>query len=146
MTQPLRLIALDADDLAIFSANLQDATIVVADMTFMPKPKRFVMVGKRYDWVKASAGVCERCATGVHFERVLGVARIGFDQAEAERELNLLAIHFTPTDAPAGRIVMTFSGGIAIRLEVECLEARMSDLGARWSCDTPAAHPVAEEA
>jgi hypothetical protein len=27
---------------------------------------------------------------------------------------------------------LVFSGGCAVRLEVECLEARMADLGPRW--------------
>ena len=138
----LRLFALDEEDLAILSANLQDARIEVADLAYLPKEKRFALAGKRFDWVKAAAGGCERCATGLHFERVLGVARSGFEQSEAQRVLNLLSIHFEPTDAPAGRIVLTFSGQAAVRLEVECIEAQMRDLGPRWPCDKQPAHPV----
>ena len=43
--------------------------------------------------------------------------------------LNLLAIEFVEHDAPAGTVTLTFSGGAAIRLEVECLEAELVDLG-----------------
>lgn len=143
MTKTLRLVALDEDDLAILSANLQDALIAVADMTYLPQTKRFVLVGKRYDWVKAGDGICERCATGLHFERVLAVARTGFGQDDAGRVLNLLAIHFEPTDAPAGHIGLTFSGGAAIRLTVECLEAQMRDLGDRWPCESQPVHDAA---
>ena len=139
---PLRLVALDEDDLAILSAHLQDAQIPVAELAYLPSQKRFVLAGKRFDWVKAAAGGCERCAVGLHFERVLGVARVGFTQAETERVLNLLAVHFRPIDAPAGHITLTFSGGSAIRLEVECLEAQMRDLGPRWPCDKQPAHPL----
>ncbi len=139
---PLRLVALDEDDLAILSANLQDALIPVPEIAFLPAEKRFALAGKRFDWVKAAAGGCERCATGLHFERVLSVARAGFGQDESERVLNLLAVAFTPTDAPAGHVTLTFSGGAAIRLEVECLEASMADLGERWPCDKQPAHPV----
>ena len=32
-------------------------------------------------------------------------------------------------DAPAGTVTLTFSGGGVIRLEVECLEAELADLG-----------------
>ena len=140
--EPASLVALDEDDLAVLSANLQDALIPVPDMAYLPGEKRFALAGKRFDWVKANAGGCERCATGLHFERVLGVSRSGFAQDEAERVLNLLAIHFEPTDAPAGHVVLTFSGHAAIRLEVECIEAQMRDLGPRWPCDKPREHPV----
>jgi hypothetical protein len=146
MTRSLRLVALDEDDLAVLSANLQDALIAVQDMAYLPRLKRFALAGKRFDWVKAAAGACERCAAGLHFERVLAVSRTGFDQSEGERVLNLLAIHFEPTDAPAGVVTLTFSGGAALRLKVECLEAQMSDLGPRWDCATQPAHPVAERA
>lgn len=144
MTNPLRLVALDDDDLAVVSANLQDALIAVADMAYLPQAKRFAMVGKRFDWVKAGAGVIERCATGLHFERVLGVSRTGFLQEESERVLNLLAVHFKPGDAPAGHVHLAFSGGAGVRLEVECLEAQMRDLGDRFVCDKQPAHPIEE--
>ena len=139
---PLRLVALDEDDLAVLSANLQDALIPVPEIAFLPAEKRFALAGKRFDWAKAAAGGCERCATGLHFERVLSVARAGFGQDESDRVLNLLAVAFTPTDAPAGHVTLTFSGGAAIRLEVECLEAGMADLGERWPCNKQPAHPV----
>lgn len=139
---PLRLVALDEDDLAVFSANLQDALIPVPDMAYLPREKRFALAGKRFDWVAAAAGGCERCAIGLHFERVLGVARAGFTQGETARVLNLLAVAFTPGDAPAGQVTLTFSGGAAIRLDVECLEARLADLGERYPCDKPQPHPV----
>ena len=146
MTEALRLVALDEEDLAVLSAHLQDALIAVSDMTYLQPSRRFVLVGKRFDWVKAGAGTIERCATGLHFERVLTVARSGFEQSESDRTLNLLAIHFEPTDAPAGHVRLTFSGGAALRLEVECLEAQMRDLGPRWCCDKQPAHPVSEDA
>ena len=140
---PLRLVALDEDDLAILSANLQDAQIPVPEIAYLPAEKRFAMAGRRFDWVKAAAGGCERCATGVHFDRVLAVSHAGFGRHESGRVLNLLAVAFTPTDAPAGHVTLTFSGGAAIRLEVECLEAGMADLGERWPCNKQPAHPVA---
>jgi hypothetical protein len=146
MTNPLRLVALDEDDLAVVSANLQDALIAVVDMIYLPQVKRFAIVGKRFDWVKAGAGTIERCATGLHFERVLGVARTGFVQEDSERVLNLLAVRFAPSEAPAGTIQLTFSGGAAVRLQVECIEAQMRDLGPRWNCDTQPAHPLDEPA
>ena len=139
----LKLAALDAEDLAVISAHLQDATVRIGDMAYLPKSRRFVFVAARFDWVRALAGACERCRTGLHFERVFKVARSGFD-LEPDRVLNLLAIMFTPGHAPSGTITLTFSGGAAIRLDVECIEAALSDIGPRWSVEDKPGHVTLE--
>ena len=56
--------------------------------------------------------------------------------------LNLLAVEFAETDAPAGVVTLTFSGGPALRLEVECLEAELADLGPTWTAAGCPAHPA----
>ena len=130
----LKLAALDAEDLSVFSAHLQDATVRVADMAYLPKTKRFALVASRFDWSLNRTGPCQRCATGLHFERVLRVRRHGFDQ-DPERVLNLLAIVFVTDEAPSGTIVLTFSDAAAVRLDVECIEAALQDIGPRWDVD-----------
>jgi hypothetical protein len=132
MVEDLRLVAFDSDDLAIVSANLQDALIRVGDMTYLPRSKRFALVAARFDWVAATKGKMERCYTGLHFERVLKAGRRGFEQQVPGTMLNLLSISFTQTAEPAGEVVLTFSGGAAVRLAVECLEAQLRDIGPRW--------------
>lgn len=133
---PLKIAALDPEDLAILSAHLQDAEIRVGDMAYLPAARRFALVGARFDWYAAGRGRCERCQTGLHFERVSRVQRAGFDQ-DPDTMLTLLAASFMPTDGPAGIVVLHFSGDGAIRLEVECLEAALSDIGPRWRCGNP---------
>ena len=142
MAGSLRLIALDEEDLEIISANLQDAVIRIGDMAYLPRSKRFALVASRFDWVCAETGSKERCQTGLHFERGLKVARSGFDQGAAGTPLNLLSIVFRPTDPPAGQVVLTFSGGAALRLDVECLEVQMRDLGPRWKAKAQPGHPL----
>lgn len=140
MSEPLRLIALDEEDLAVISAHLQDAIIKVKDMVFLPQAKRFALVAARFDWAGLAAGKMERCRVGLHFERVSKAATTGFNQAQGERCLNLLSISFVSGDAPSGQIVLTFSGGGAVRLDVECLEAQMHDIGPRWPAKTQPGH------
>ena len=53
--------------------------------------------------------------------------------ARKEEVLNLLAVEFQETEAPSGLILLSFSGGATLRLEVECLEAELADLGPTWS-------------
>ena len=133
---PLRIAALDPRDLAILSAHLQDAEVKVRDMAYLPGQKRFALVAERFDWIGAGRGRCERCETGLHFERVLRVRRAGFDQ-NPDAVLTLLAISFMPDAAPAGTVMLHFSNDGAIRLDVECVEAALSDIGSRRPCGNP---------
>jgi hypothetical protein len=58
--------------------------------------------------------------------------------------LNLLSISFEPTAPPAGTVLFTFSGGAAIRLFVECLEAQMRDSGLRWTTHRKPGHAICD--
>lgn len=138
----LKLIVLDEEDLAVVSANLQDAVVRVSDMAFLPKSGRFALVLGRFDWLGAERGLCERRHTGLHFERVRKAAHSGFDRAAGETVLNLLSIGFEPDEAPGGAVLLTFSGGAALRLEVECLEAEMHDLGDCWEARRRPGHAL----
>jgi len=144
MSESLRLIALNDEDLAILSTHLQDAVLKVRDMAYLRETKRFALVAARFDWLSTSCGKAERCATGLHFERVLKAAITGFNLADADRCLNLLDIRFSPQDAPAGQVILTFSGGAAVKLDVECLETQMHDLGPRWPAKATPGHCLEE--
>jgi hypothetical protein len=111
-------------------------------MAYLQLAKRFAFVADRFDWLCCAGGSNERCQTGLHFERVLKVARTGFDQGKTDTRLNLLSIVFNPTDAPAGQVTLIFSGGAALRLDVECLEVQMRDLGPRWKARAQPDHPL----
>lgn len=140
MPDRLRLFALDAEDLAIISANLQDSLVRIGDMAYLPQSKRFALIASRFDWVAAADGRNERCRTGLHFERVLKVSRTGFDQGATDQCLNLLSVVYDQTDGPAGYVTLIFSGGAGVRLEVECLEAQLHDIGPRWRAKTCPTH------
>jgi hypothetical protein len=135
LKDPLKLVALDAEDLAVVSAHLQDSVARIADMAFLPREKRFAMVLDRFDWTSLEAGAPERRRAGVHFDRVLRAQTRGFDLNDRDASLDLLAIEFAENDAPAGIVTLFFDGAAAIQLEVECLEAAMSDLGPAWPAD-----------
>ncbi|MGH6839685.1 MAG: DUF2948 family protein [Methylocella sp.] len=140
-----RLIAFDADDLAVIAANLQDALVRVGDMAFLPQSKQFAMVASRFDWARAAAKqrgrpCCERVRTGMHIGRVLKVACRGFHCRDEALILNLLHVGFRETDPPQGSVELIFSAGRALRLEVECLEAEILDLGFRWRARSAPQH------
>ena len=136
----LKLVALDTDDLAVISAHLQDSVLKVADMAWLPRQNRFALVANRFDWESASQGRYLRRRTGLHFDRVLRVRRTKIRADAPDAVLNLLAVTFEQTDAPSGLVTLFFSGGGAVQLEVECLEAQMSDLGPAWETSVKPVH------
>lgn len=146
----LKLIAFDAEDLAVVSAHLQDACVRVEDMAYLPREKRFVVIANRFDWAGAQAAnaaptVYRRCRTGLRFERVLGASLQGIDLSDKTRVLCLLAIQFEPGEPPGGHVALIFAGGAAIRLNVECIEAELKDLGAAWQTSSVPCHSADEK-
>ena len=99
----LKLLARDADDLVIVSAQLQDAVVPVTDMTYLAADQLFIMAVNRFMWNAVPAApqdpdrlppgggpVFLRCTCGVrihHVERVRlrQALRLGTSLVEAPR-------------------------------------------------------------
>lgn len=145
---PLKFVVLDKEDLEIVSTHLQDAVAKVVDVLWRPQENRFVIALNRFDWESAQSDRPEyrRRRTALRFERVLTCKCRNVSPAGADEVLNLLNVEFTPTDEPSGVVTLIFSGGAALRLEVECLEAELADLGPVWTTTARPAHVLAEEA
>lgn len=141
----LKLLALDQEDLDVISAYTQDAIIKVADMGFVPSDNRFAFLMNRFAWEasdKSKKG--ERKRAAMHFDHVLSAKSSGFDMNAKDGVLELLTIRFEPADAPSGMVTLEFAGGGSVALEVECLEARLSDMGAVWRAKAKPAHQIEE--
>jgi len=138
----LKFVALDGEDLAVVSAHLQDAVLKVSDVMYRPQEKRLVIALNRFDWEGAQADRPEyrRRRAALRFERVLTCKCRSVQQRGKDAVLNLLAVEFAPTDGPSGVVTLTFSGDAALRLEVECLEAELADLGPTWSASSCPMH------
>jgi DUF2948 family protein len=134
-TDELKLVALDKDDIEVVSAHLQDALVKVGDIFWQPREHRFMMALNRFDWMTAVDAKADaradyrRCRTALRFERVNACKCRNIDHTDKSAWLNLLAVEFAENDAPAGIVSLIFSGGGIIRLDVECLEAELADLG-----------------
>jgi hypothetical protein len=109
-----------------------------------PQEKRVVVALNRFDWESAQADKPEyrRRRAALRFERVLSCKCRQMNPAGKDTVFNLLAVEFSETDAPNGVVTLTFSGGPAIRLVVECLEAELADLGPSWSAASCPTHAV----
>lgn len=139
---PLKLVALDPDDLAIVSAHLQDAIVRIGDLAFLPGERRFALVARRFDWEAGPMEPPRRRLTGLHFERVLAARTRGIDRGNMDAVLNLLAITFEETDTPSGTATLIFSEGAAIQLDLECIETQMKDLGPVWEAEGRPVHDI----
>ncbi|QOZ29512.1 DUF2948 domain-containing protein [Bradyrhizobium sp. CCBAU 51753] len=128
---PLKLIALDADDLAVISTHVQDARVQAADIVWRQDEKRLVIGLNRLDWEQTLAGgACSRrLIAALRFDRVLACKSRNIDLEAPEAILELLGIEFHASDPPGGCALLMFGHGAALRLDVECLECELTDLG-----------------
>jgi hypothetical protein len=131
VTAQPKLIALDADDLAVISAHVQDARVQTGDIIWRQGEKRLVVGMNRVDWEQTLRGETEprRLIAALRFDRVLSCKSRNIDLDAPETALELLGIEFHPGEAPGGSAVLMFSHGGALRLDVECLECELADLG-----------------
>ena len=131
MTAQRKLIALDADDLAVISAHVQDAIVQTGDIIWRQAEKRLVVGMNRLDWEQTLGGATEprRLIAALRFDRVLSCKSRNINLDAPDTALELLGIVFHPGEAPGGSAVLMFSRGGALRLDVECLECELADLG-----------------
>ncbi len=138
----LKLVALDGEDLDVVSTHVQDSVVKVGDILWRPAERRVVVVVNRFDWEGAQgrAPQYSRRRAALRFDRVDAFKARNITPHDNDAVLNLLAVEFAPTDAPAGQVTLIFSGGATLRLDVECLEAELADLGPVWATAACPAH------
>ncbi|HEY7229952.1 MAG TPA: DUF2948 family protein [Pseudolabrys sp.] len=143
----IKFVILDEEDLEVASAHLQDAVVRVSDILWRPRERRLVVALNRFDWEGAQGDNPEfrRRRAALRFERVLACKCRQVDPTHKDEVLNLLAVEFSETEPPSGVVLLEFSGGATLRLEVECLEAELADLGPTWTTGHCPAHVNVEE-
>ena len=130
--RPLRLKAMDARDLQIISALVQDAVFPASEMSWSRKDRRFAILLNRFRWEVAEGARTtkrdfERVQAVLVIEDVMGVKTQGVEK-DADTVMSLLSIAFEPALDGAGRVVLTLAGDGAIACEVEALEVVLKDV------------------
>jgi len=130
---PLRLMAMDAEDLQIISALVQDAVFPASEMKWDTKVRRFALLLNRFRWEDADAAKTrsrnfERVQSVLVVEDVLKVSSQGVAPGDKDMILSLLALAFTPGPDGTGRLELTLAGDGAIALDVETLEVTLKDV------------------
>jgi hypothetical protein len=161
--KPLKLRAHDLQDMDVVAALLQDALVPLADMTFLEKEKRFVLVANRFRWhgdpaqderpavpEALAAGEdaafdddnrppFERVNSGLCFDKVERVRFRGLKPGGKDEILSLLTITSRP-DA----ITLIFAGEAAVRLEVQAIRCHLEDIGQPWPTRWRPQHDAAQ--
>jgi len=129
------LAAEDAQDLDVISARLQDAVAPLKDFVYLPRKRRFAALLNRFKWEDERWRADLRVRALLHFDGVLSVKSKGLKRGAPDAVVSLLAIRFTPRggDDPAGVVELVFAGGGVLKLEVECLDAELGDVGGEWA-------------
>jgi hypothetical protein len=142
--QKLVLAAADAEDLETISARLQDAVAQVKDLVYLPKSRRFAGLFNRFKWESVGAHTGARVRAGLHIEGVLSAKAVKLRTGNPDAVASLLAIRFEPKggEDPGGVIELIFSGGGILKLEVECIDAELSDLSGEWAARGRPAHEL----
>jgi len=151
--QPIRLMAKDAEDLAVVASCLQDALVPLAEMRFLKEEKRFVMLVNRFRWEQAGDALRpeqkgdasyadvtpdQRINSGLCVDGVTTVRSRGIDRAKPAKFLSLMTIGL---DGP-NRLNLLFSGGGAIQLEIESPSVFLQDFGEAWPTQWRPDHAV----
>ena len=139
--KPLRLIALEPEDLPPLSALVQDAALRFGDMVYDVAGKHFTVRMNRF--CHEAAGVQPlRAPSVLRLSCVTKVSLRGLDPKATQQALSLLDISAELLEPPAVVLTLRFAGeGVRdIRIEAECLDVLLLDLAAPRRAKTTPNH------
>jgi len=131
--KPLRLKAMDGEDLTVLSSLAQDAVFPASEMKWDRKARRFALLINRFRWedapnAKIGKRQVERVQAVLSIEDVVAVQTQGVNGRDADMVHALLSVTFEAGDDGTGRVVLTLSGDGAIAIDVEALEIMLRDV------------------
>jgi len=138
--EKLKLSALDADDLAVISAAVQDSLVAVRDCVFLAGEKRFVLLLNRFRWEADSTveSAYSRTHSALVFNEVKAVHHHAIPLQEPDRVLSLLSAAMEKD----GSVTLRFAAQRTIRLEIGRLACHLGDVGEPWPTPWKPAHPA----
>ena len=135
--KPLRLKALDVEDLPVIASLIQDAVFPASEMTWDRRTRRFAVLLNRFRWEDRAAAeqrgrAFERVQTVLAIDDVQNVSSQGVTRGDEDTILSLLMIEFEAGEDGTGALVLTLSGDGAIRISVEAIEITLKDVTAPY--------------
>ncbi len=138
-TDALKLLAQDADDLAVIAAALQDAVAKIGDIRFEARRRNLTITFNRYRWEAEGA---ERVRSALQLGSVLGVQARRLRRHAKDAVIELLTIGFESGEAPGGVLTLNFAGGGDLRVTLECIDAILVDVSTPWATRITPRHDV----
>lgn len=128
----LKLLAQDADDLAVVSAALQDAVAKIGDIRWDASARTLTLACNRFRW-ESGAKKGERIRSALQLGDVTGVQARKLRRDAKGAVVELLSVAFEPGEAPGGAVLLTFAGGGDLKVSVDCLDVILADVSDAWS-------------
>ncbi|MCP3971276.1 MAG: DUF2948 family protein [Rhodobacteraceae bacterium] len=126
---PLHLKAMQADDLPVLSALVQDAVFPAAEMGWRASERRFAVLLNRFRWEDTGdRGAPERVQSLLVIDEAQRVQSQGVRRGDADTVCSVLALAFEPGKDGTGRVILTLAGDGAIAVAVEALDVTLKDV------------------
>lgn len=138
--EKLKLSALDAGDIEVISAAVQDSLVAVRDCAFLAGERRFVLLLNRFCW-EADATIETaywRTHSALVFNEVNAVHHHNIPFDKPDRILDLLSVALENEHS----VILRFAAERTIRLEIGRLACHLGDVGEPWPTPWKPAHPV----
>ena len=149
MKDCLRLKAVDADDLSVIAACLQDALIPLSEMVYLPDERRFLAAFTRFRReCLADPNCCDgltQCQSVLAFNGVECVKHHGLDPRFGGVKLEFLTMVPQAGDDGLVTVVLLFAGDMALQLRVRDISATLCDFGEPWPASAAPRHELATE-
>jgi len=153
MAEPglLHLRAEDDEDLTVIAAAVHSAVAKVGDIAYQPTERRFAVMMNRFRWERpdasssAFAATDQRVRSALRFDYVTAVQARGIDHRARDRVLELLTISAHLDGTNGAEVNLVFAGNATIRLELECIDLSLDDIGAPWQTRRRPNHHLAGE-
>ncbi len=121
----LKLIAADADDLAVISAAVQDAIVNIGGIHFDKTARALTLRMSRYAHETQDKSM--RVEAGLRIDGVLTVQSRGINRDNPDAFAIILNIEFERTDAISGHLNLLFAGGGVLRVTIEAIDVILAD-------------------
>jgi hypothetical protein len=136
---PLKLLAQDAEDLAVVSAALQDAVAKIGDIRWDASARTLTLACNRFRW-EAEGKKGQRIRSALQLGDVTGVQARKLRRDAKQAVVEQLSVAFEPGEAPGGAVLLTFAGGGDLKVSVDCLDVVLADVSEPWSTPRKPGH------
>ena len=144
MKDGLKLYAIDADDVTVMSAALEGAITSPGEISYSSKSRQLTLTASRVRWENDSdpekGG--SRIRSGVLITDVLSIRAKSIPQDNPTMAMELLSIQTHLKDDGHATLTLNFADDKALSLEVECINAALTDVGDPWDTEKIPSHDL----